>query len=137
MDTKEKTYVYDPKVSAIHRLRVNVKSLAAEAKLIRHEERRAGYQYQTQLVNHRTGYLRTEARYTQLALAYARGQQYEDVEPNSKKGVDTARLAAKLSRFFPHVERKPDGGFGPTITVEKVYSWVLGRSKDRLPVAGG
>ncbi len=93
------TYAYDPKVAAIHALRVNVKSLAAEAKLIRHEERRAGYQYQTVLALHRRGRVREEARYAQLALAYIRGKKYRDVERGGTKNVNIARLLGKVQRF--------------------------------------
>lgn len=93
------TYTYDPKVAAIHKLRVNVKSLAAEAKIIRHEERRAGYQYQTELALHRRGRLREEARYAQLALAFLRGKPYISVEcDKARKTVDYDRLANKVSR---------------------------------------
>lgn len=113
MDTKEKTYVYDPKVSAIHRLRVNVKSLAAEAKLIRHEERRAGYQYQTELALHRRGRLRMEARYSQLALAFLRGRPYASVERGGMASGPI--LFAKVSRFYS------------TANPDAVYAWLDGK----------
>lgn len=93
------TNTYDSKVAAIHMLRVNVKSLAAEAKLIRHEEKRAGIQYQTALQLHRRGRLREEARYAQLALAFLRGRHLRQVELAFSKPVDVKRLGMKLCKF--------------------------------------
>ena len=96
-----KTYEYDWKVAAIHKLRINVKSLAAEAKIIRQEARRCGACYEMELTLHRRGRLREEARYTHLALAFVRGRPYKSVE--RKLGcltpkIDPDKLAAKLAR---------------------------------------
>jgi len=93
-------WAFDPRVMAIHRLRVNVKSLAAEAKIIRRETQRCGYQYEQMLVNHRRGYLRDEARYAQLALAYVRGVPRIVVENGASRPVDDARLISKVFRFI-------------------------------------
>ena len=93
-------WAFDPRVMAIHRLRVNVKSLAAEAKIIRRETQRCGYQYEQMLVNHRRGYLRDEARYAQLALAYVRGVPRIIVENGASRPVDVMRLMIKLCRFM-------------------------------------
>ena len=97
---------YDRKVAAIHRLRVNLKSLAAEAKIIRHETRRAGPRYRDMLSLHRRGRLREEARYTHLALALLRGRTYRQVEKDGSKPVDPDRLAKKLSMGQHPFEQK-------------------------------
>src|SRR5688500_5552827 len=76
----EQKHKYEPRVAAIHRLRVNVKSLAAEARIIRQEERRAGPAYRYEMSAHRRGRLREEARYAQLALAFVRGKPYKSAE---------------------------------------------------------
>lgn len=87
--------MFDKKVFAIHCLRVNVKSLAAEAKIIRRETKRAGSVYRERLVDHRRGKLRAESRATQLALAFLRETPYRSVE-NTKKPVPTGRIRDKL-----------------------------------------
>lgn len=100
LPAEEVGWPFDNRVMAIHRLRVNVKSLAAEAKIIRRETQRCGYQYEQILVNHRRGYLREEARYAQLALAYVRGVPRIIVENGASRPVDEARLVSKVFRFI-------------------------------------
>jgi hypothetical protein len=87
---------YDRRIAAIHKLRVNLKSLTAEARIIRHETRRAGPAYRDELALHRRGRLREEARYTHLALALLRGRRYRQVEQEGSKDVSAARLVKKL-----------------------------------------
>lgn len=113
METK--TYTYDWKVAAIHKLRVNIKSLAAEAKIIRREARRAGNFYSWQLTEHRRGRLRQEARITHLALAFVRGRAYRSVEQNSKDMDITFRLRAKVN------------GFGAAASESQITAWLAGR----------
>lgn len=94
---------YDPRVAAIHMLRVNVKSLAAEAKITRKEEARCGIQYYGMLRDHRVGRLREEARYANLAIAFVRGRAYRQVEGPTSKPVDQRRLAKKIQNFLSSV----------------------------------
>jgi len=96
-----KQYAYDHKVMTIHSLRVNVKSLAMEAKIIRKETLRAGPAYRCSLHYHRTGRLREEARLAHLALAFVRGRPYKSVEYTASKPVDSKALANKLAKFIP------------------------------------
>lgn len=65
-------------------LRVKVKSLAAEATIIRREERRAKGDLRAGLHNHRVVIVRREARASQLALAFLRGVPITVLEGNSK-----------------------------------------------------
>lgn len=95
------THQYDQKVMGIHRLRVNIKSLAAEAKIIRQEAKRCGACYVSYLTEHRRGRLREEARCAHLALAYLRGRTYRQVEGKGSKPVDAKRIAAKLIGAVP------------------------------------
>ena len=108
METTMKTYEYDWKVAAIHKLRVNIKSLAAEARIIRQESRRAGYPYSGILTEHRRGKLREEARYSHLALGYVRGRSYASMEGSKrlercKPSADQKVLMTKLSGFLPYM----------------------------------
>lgn len=80
---------------SISKLRVNIKSLAAEAKIIRSEFRRTHF---AGLDSHRRGRLREEARYAQLALAFTKGKPYNVVEGKTRNKPDPARLSQKLKR---------------------------------------
>jgi len=69
-------------------LRVKIKSLAEEAKIIRHAERYANkcgdYTVQNKLRNHRVTTVRKATRNTLLAYQYLRGIPYAAIErPNS------------------------------------------------------
>jgi len=101
MSTVEKTYKYDHKVAAIHKARVNVKSLADESRTIRKEEERCGECYRWELQFHRRSRVRSEARYAQLALAFLRGRKYSQVEASSVRAglPEVASLVAKIARF--------------------------------------
>ena len=85
--TKEAVHVFSSKIRAVHTLRVNSKSLAAEAKIIRQEAKRCGPYYYFGLDHHRRGRLREEARVTHLALAFIRGTPYKSVEQKTNKPV--------------------------------------------------
>ncbi len=69
-------------------LRVKLKTLAYEARVIRREERLAHDRMDLALVeslhNHRTHIVRREARATLLAYQYLRGFKYEAVEADAK-----------------------------------------------------
>ena len=70
-------------------LRIKLKDLAYESKLIRIEEERANkahnFTLQNQLHEHRIGKVRTAARETLLAYMYLRNFPYEAIEqPDSK-----------------------------------------------------
>lgn len=98
---KQGNWQWDANVAAIHMLRVNVKSLAAEARIIRAEEKRCGFNYYQSMHLHRTGSLRTEARVAQLALACLRGRAYRQVEgtmPQELVKHYAFKIAQKLNR---------------------------------------
>lgn len=92
--------MFDNKVFAIHRLRVNIKSLAAESKIIRDECKRCGAAYFNQLVEHRRGKLRYESRLAQLALTYLRGRPYRMIEKEGSKIINSRHLYDKINRFI-------------------------------------
>lgn len=89
-------------------LKVKIKSLAAEAAIIRLEERRAlgrknridGLYFS--LNRHRRFLLRYEARSSQLAYAFLRGRPYRTTESSVLKTPmwpDVKRIAAKFSNM--------------------------------------
>ena len=92
-----KNYTHNPAIAAIHKARVNVKSLAAESRIIRQEELRAGPAYRDELNLHRRGRLREESRYAHLSLALLRGRKYSTTE-RTEKPVDVKRLLEKVKR---------------------------------------
>lgn len=100
------------KVLAIHKLRVNIKSLTAEAKIIRKEELRSGLEYRYFLHLHRIGRLREEARITHLALAYVRDIPYSKVEKTNKL-INVTKLIDKINRT------------GYKTSENKIRAWLL------------
>ena len=93
----------------IKMLKVKIKSLAAEAKIIRLEEVRAGLhndlRLREELWQHRTTDLRREQRVSMLAYAFLRGQPLSETEKKSKtrNSIDWKRVL-KLSQKYGPVE---------------------------------
>lgn len=98
METTKST-AFDQRIAAIHMLRVNLKSLAAEAGILRKETARCGVAYKNALALHRVNRLRQESRYTQLALAFVRGTPYRQVEKSAKVPIVAGKLARKVGLF--------------------------------------
>jgi hypothetical protein len=93
----------------VHKLRVNVKSLAAEASFIREEIKRARTtEAKNALAVHRMTRVKPEARLANLALAFVKGVPYEVVEANAKKEPSPVELHRKVLRFtwIPNIEQK-------------------------------
>lgn len=83
-------------------LKVKVKSLSEEARIIRKEERKfkkIDPQLFNELSEHRRGLLRYEARCSQLAYAYLRGREYNKVERKCKFPPDWKRVYALVEKF--------------------------------------
>ena len=80
-----------------------MKSLAAEARAIRAEERKAKARGDTTTLTslhlHRTGKLRTEAFYAHLAYAFVRLKPFGKTVPGCKRRIDADRLTKKIRRF--------------------------------------
>lgn len=70
------------KAARDHRLflKVKIKSLAEEARIIRKEEKRCNSFLKHELRVHRTSVVRLEARATLLAYGYIRGRTYKQLE---------------------------------------------------------
>lgn len=106
----------DPK--PLYLLKIRIKSLAAEARIIRLEEHRAKAKGQSSklqhLYTHRFGVVRREARASLLAYAYLRGRAYGSVEQN-KHAWSWKKVIVKVSRIVGH--------FGGTTQVAPIYAW--------------
>ncbi len=99
-------------------LRVKVKSLMAEARIIRKEENRTcSYAQFYSLRLHRLG-LRSAMRESQLALAFIRGLDYHQVESEGSKEIGRsgiANIAIMVKRY----------GADKTITPDDIEGWVV------------
>src|SRR5574337_277922 len=68
-------------------LRIKLKSLMEEAKIIRKEERKLWGNLRDELWYHRTQELRNEARATHLAYGFIRGMDRDKIEPTRKQPI--------------------------------------------------
>lgn len=82
-------------------LRVKIKSLAAEAVIIRREAKkyRGDSMERGTLNTHRITVVRDEARSAQLAYAFLRGVRYRTVEQKCKRPPDVKRITAIADKF--------------------------------------
>lgn len=80
-------------------LRIKIKSLAAEARIIRREELRTKGSLREEMYRHRTHDVRLEARATQLAYGLIRGRTEQQLEPHRRPmtDVEVKQLAAKVA----------------------------------------
>ena len=84
-------------------LKVKIKSLAEEAKIIRLEERKAK-KYGNKLLreglrSHRIWDVRREARASLLAYAFLRGKSYHSIEQTVKNKPDWDRVVKIIKKF--------------------------------------
>lgn len=103
-------------------LKIKLKSLAEEARIIRKEEKKAfdagDYAKGTELYLHRLHVVSKAARHTHLAYAMIRGKAYRDVERTTKRPyylIDRKAVASMLSKYG-------DGREYPD-----VYDWIKGQ----------
>ena len=86
-------------------LKVKIKSLAAEAKIIRHEENKhrgeLGARAKGLLADHRKGIVRNEARLTQLAYGFLRGRTLDQIEKDARTPPDMDRVWKMVERYGP------------------------------------
>lgn len=81
-------------------LKVKIKSLAEEARIIRREEKDARNSYfRSMLHSHRVENVRDEARAAQIAYGYLRGRRYREIEPNAKKDVPWVRVKKLVEKY--------------------------------------
>lgn len=100
------------------RLKIKIMSLAAEARIIRNEERKAAARarflkerqgreadaassadLRSSLHSHRVNAVRPESRASNLAYALLRGRRYDQVEQSCYSQPDWSRVASLLTTF--------------------------------------
>jgi len=86
---------------SIRFLKVKVKSLAAEAAIIRMEETRSRGELRSSLRFHRQHDVRREQRCAQLAYGYLRGVPMARIEPGAKTEPDWDRVRILIKKFGP------------------------------------
>jgi hypothetical protein len=83
-------------------LKVKVKSLAAESKIIRLEESRAKTpEARASLHQHRVGIVRLAARNTLLAYGYLRGRSYRQLEATCERPPDWSVVEKMVMKYGP------------------------------------
>lgn len=80
-------------------LRVKVKYLAAEARIIRAEARKTKGMVKWGLNHHRKTVVRHHSRHNLLAYGLLRGQPYETMEKECKEPPDLSWVASLAKRF--------------------------------------
>jgi hypothetical protein len=101
-------------------LKIKIKSLAAEARIIRREELRFPGQHTTRtgLYLHRINAVRTEARAALLAYGFLRGRSYAALEAKCHIAPDQERTLRLINKY-----RDTDQ---PLLTAEQLAAWLDG-----------
>lgn len=97
MYSKDRSTIIDRR----EQLRVKLKSLAAEARIIRREERRTSGVLQHELWFHRIKVVRSEARCTHLAYGFIRGRTLDQMESKSDSPPNWDKVRAMLKKYGP------------------------------------
>ncbi len=85
-------------------LKIKLKSLAAEAKIIRKEEKRAKSQsIRESLYRHRIDVVRYEARHTNIAYGFLRGRTYAQIETNPKTPPNWDKIRRMIEKYGTHI----------------------------------
>jgi hypothetical protein len=80
-------------------LRVKIKSLAAEAVIIRQEARKTRGEIKQGLNEHKKDVVRTHARHNLLAYGLLRGVHYSDIEAKCYEEPDFSKIITLAKRF--------------------------------------
>ena len=111
------------------RLRVKIKSLAAESRIIRADELKAkGDRYlgvRASLHSHRVGAVRFASRNAQLAYAFLRGKSYAQVEGNAKSKPHWPAVAGDVVRFSRRSSLAKDE------TLAELKAWAKGEAIEK------
>lgn len=85
-------------------LKIKIKHLAEEARIIRDEEKKHAGDMRNSLTEHRKQVVRREARATQLAYAFLRGKKYSDLEKNPRTQPSWYRVKRMVEKYGTNVE---------------------------------
>lgn len=95
-------------------LKIKLRNLADEARLIRREEKRPrNAPWRERLYLHRILVVRREARATAIAYAYLRGRRYAQLEATCHEPPDWSRVRTMVRRYGD-----------PTVTDQALDAWV-------------
>lgn len=94
-------YQNDKIIDRREMLRVKLKSLAEEARIIRREERRTHGRLRDELHLHRIGVVREAARNTHIAYGLIKGRTLEQIEGNAKSAPDWDAIGKMLKKYGP------------------------------------
>jgi hypothetical protein len=84
-------------------LKVKIKSLAEEARIIRKETKRArSYTIKKGLDDHRKGAVRYEARHTHLAYGFLRGREYYQIEHTARTTPNWDKVRKMVKSYGVH-----------------------------------
>ncbi len=102
-------------------LKVKIKSLAAEAKIIRLETKRAKRaSIRDGLALHRKGAVRFEARHTHLAYGFLRGREYRQIEQKAHTPPDWDKVRRMIERYGAHLDwNSEDCSYGNSILAKE------------------
>lgn len=96
--TPQQAQPEEPPYTRIPMLRVKIRSLAEEAKIIRHEELRHPKQ-RAELHRHRTFDVREEARAAHIAYGFLRGRTYHQIEKSCKSSPNWDRVQKLVEKY--------------------------------------
>ena len=82
-------------------LRVKLKSLAEEARIIRREEQRTFGALREELHRHRVDIVRKVARDTHVAYGLIRGKTIDQIEPGRKSEPDWTAVEKMVQKYGP------------------------------------
>lgn len=85
-------------------LKVKLKSLAAESKIIRKEENKRSGTLRLGLQEHRRGIVREEARHTHIAYGFLKGMPYTKIEQKPKSEPNWDRVAKMILKYGPYTQ---------------------------------
>ena len=97
MYAKDKTTIIDRR----EMLKVKLKSLAEEARIIRREERKTHGRLQQELYLHRVSVVRQAARETHLAYGFIRGLKLEQMEASAVTPPNWDNIRKMIKKYGP------------------------------------
>lgn len=90
-------------MSNLIKLKIKLKSLAAESRIIRHEEKkRRGQNWGhtgAAFYRHRMDVVRPEARATHIAYGFLKGLKYSQIESNPKTSPNWKRVESMVAKY--------------------------------------
>ena len=104
MYANDKTTIQDRR----EMLRIKLKSLAVEARIIRREELRAWGPLREELHRHRIDVVRAAARESHIAYGFIRGRTLEQMEAKSAKPVSWEAVRKMVKKYGPRDFVEPE-----------------------------